>query len=686
MKRIFVFCMGCYMALPAFSQSARKVLFVIADGIPADVLEKIHTPNLDEIARAGKYMRAHVGGDKGTYSETPTISAVGYNSLLTGTWVNKHNVWGNDIKAPDYRYWTIFRVLKTQYPAKKTAIFSSWTDNRTKLIGEGLPETGGFQLDWHYDGYELDTVNFPHDAARSFMHRIDEKVADEAAACVRKEAPDLSWVYLEYTDDMGHLHGDGPDLYSAVEKMDAQVGRIWKAIQYRQQHFKEDWLIIITTDHGRDEETGRDHGGQSPRQRGTWIVMNDPHVNDYARYRTPGIVDIMPTMARWLHLAMPVETEREVDGVPLIGKVSLAKPAVNVIQGKLDLTWQAFEPDGRVKIWVTTTNNFHSGGADDYRLLATVPVAQEHADVRVADMPSSFYKVLLEGPDNCVNVWVSPKGSGENRAAVRQSPAPVPSLLPLGSAWAAVYQQRAAEYEALCFQAYNTAREKLDGMLAAPPAKDRAPSAKDRAPSAGLPASSVLPPAIITDIDETLLDNSPYAVHQALRGETYSDSTWIAWTARVACDTVPGALTFLKYAASRGVAIFYVTNRLTVERTPTLQNLQKWGFPDADTQHLTLLDPGSNSSKETRREAVRDHYAVLMLLGDNLSDFSPVFDHQSWAARKERVESGAALFGGTFIVLPNPVYGDWEGALYDNQYPASLSARNQVLLDSLRTY
>lgn len=400
--------MGCYLALPAFSQSARKVLFVIADGIPADVLEKVHTPNLDEIARAGKYMRAHVGGDKGTYSETPTISAVGYNSLLTGTWVNKHNVWGNDIKAPDYHYWTIFRILKALKPDMKTAVFSSWTDNRTKLVGEGLPSTGGLQLDWHYDGYELDTVNFPHDAARSFMHRIDEKVADEAAACVRKEAPDLSWVYLEYTDDMGHLHGDGPDFYGAVEKMDAQVGRIWKAIQYRQQHYKEDWLIIITTDHGRDEETGQDHGGQSPRQRGTWIVMNDPHLNDYARYSTPGIVDIMPTMARWLHLTLPAETEREVDGVPLIGKVSLAKPAVNVIQGSLDLTWQAFEPGGMVKIWVASTNNFRSGGADDYRLLATVPVAQEHADVSVKDMPSAFYKILLEGPDNSVNVWVSP--------------------------------------------------------------------------------------------------------------------------------------------------------------------------------------------------------------------------------------------------------------------------------------
>ena len=90
----------------------RKALFVIVDGISADVIEKIAKPNLDAIAREGGYVRAYVGGQKGTYSQTPTISAVGYNSLLTGTWVNQHNVWDNDIKAPNYQYWTIFRFFE----------------------------------------------------------------------------------------------------------------------------------------------------------------------------------------------------------------------------------------------------------------------------------------------------------------------------------------------------------------------------------------------------------------------------------------------------------------------------------------------------------------------------------------------------------------------------------------------
>ena len=121
------FLLACLaiLVVSAKANPIRKVVFVIADGIPADVIERIKTPNIDKIIHAGRYMRAHVGGDKGTYSETPTISAVGYNSLLTGTWVNKHNVWDNDIKAPDYNYPTIFRLLKDQYPAKKIGVYSS---------------------------------------------------------------------------------------------------------------------------------------------------------------------------------------------------------------------------------------------------------------------------------------------------------------------------------------------------------------------------------------------------------------------------------------------------------------------------------------------------------------------------------------------------------------------------------
>src|SRR5690625_5449878 len=92
------------------------------DGISDDVIKEVETPHLDDIASEGAFLHAYVGGEPGTYSETPTISAVGYNSLLTGTWVNKHNVWGNAIHDPNYNYWTLFRLLKDR---KSTRLNSS---------------------------------------------------------------------------------------------------------------------------------------------------------------------------------------------------------------------------------------------------------------------------------------------------------------------------------------------------------------------------------------------------------------------------------------------------------------------------------------------------------------------------------------------------------------------------------
>ena len=311
---------------------------------------------------AGGFAKALVGGEKGGYSETPTISAVGYNSVLTGVWVNKHNVWDNDIAAPNYNYPTIFRLLKTQSPQKKIGIFSSWQDNRTKLVGDKMAETGSIPFDYKFDGLELDTINYPHDEKREFMHRIDEKVVDEAEQALREHAPDLSWVYLEYTDDMGHMYGDSPEFYKAISYMDAQVGRIWNAIEYRQQNFNEDWLLIVTTDHGRDSVTGRDHGGQSAREKAGWILTNAKDLNERFTAQQASIVDIMPTIARFMAINIPLDDAREVDGVPLIGKLSLVDPSADVSNQQATIRWKNSEKKGKVKIWGATANNRKTGG------------------------------------------------------------------------------------------------------------------------------------------------------------------------------------------------------------------------------------------------------------------------------------------------------------------------------------
>lgn len=301
---------GCTVQPPA---TTPKAVFVVVDGIPADVIESTATPNLDEVIAEGGYTRAWLGGAVGEASESPTVSAVGYMSLITGTWANKHNVWDNDVEEPDYRYWDIFRIAKEHDPALTTAVFSTWLDNRTKLVGDGLPAAGGAKIDIHADGYELDTGRFPPDDRGDYIREIDALVVEEAAKSIRETGPDLSWIYLQHTDDVAHNYGDSPEFTAAVERMDRRVGAIWTAMKSRRASRDEDWLLVVTTDHGRDAETGREHGGQSGRERTIWIATNSDRLNEHF-YRTPAVVDVLPSLVVHLELDMPEAVRRELDG------------------------------------------------------------------------------------------------------------------------------------------------------------------------------------------------------------------------------------------------------------------------------------------------------------------------------------------------------------------------------------
>lgn len=157
-------CLSCLLLLFCLCSAqakTRKAVYIVLDGIPADYIERVRPTHIFDIARQGGYARAYTGGEVGGYSQTPTISAIGYMNILTGTWMNKHRVNGNSNLKPNYNYWSIFRLAKAQKKPCKTALFSSWTDNRTVLIGAGKPETGNLAVDYVYDGYELDEARFP---------------------------------------------------------------------------------------------------------------------------------------------------------------------------------------------------------------------------------------------------------------------------------------------------------------------------------------------------------------------------------------------------------------------------------------------------------------------------------------------------------------------------------------------
>lgn len=293
--------------------SVPKTLFVVMDGIPADVIERVATPNLDQITAGGGFGRAYVGGEIGGASESPTISAVGYQSLLTGTWANKHQVFDNDAASPNYAYWDIFRMAKAHSPGLLTALFSTWEDNRTKLIGDGLAAAGGHKLDYYLDGLEHDVERFPEDRAATNIKAIDGYLAEQAAEYLLAKGPDLSWVYFQYTDDVGHRVGDSPEMDAAVSFTDGLVGQLWASIKARQKTFDEDWLVVITTDHGRDASNGKGHGGQSERERSTWIATNSGCLADRF-YDTPAIVDIVPSILAHMHIKVPDPIQEALDG------------------------------------------------------------------------------------------------------------------------------------------------------------------------------------------------------------------------------------------------------------------------------------------------------------------------------------------------------------------------------------
>tara|TARA_B100000212_G_scaffold74076_1_gene52266 strand:+ start:150 stop:1139 length:990 start_codon:yes stop_codon:yes gene_type:complete len=294
-----------------------KAVFVIVDGIPADVVERVPTPTIDAIAAEGGYGRATVGGPIGEPGETPTISAPGYMSLITGTWANKHNVYENYGISPDYRYWNLFRLVRSEKPELQLAIFSTWTDNRKILLGEGLAEGGNWRFDMAVDGLETDEVRFPRRPLDAHIADIDNAVSREAARLIASEGPDLSWVYLQYTDDVAHKYGESVEFERAVVQMDKFVNAIWRGVLARQEAHDEDWLVIVTTDHGRDAVTGRTHGAQSKRERTIWMATNSQRLTpDF--YAMPEIVDIYPSIATHLGITIPEKVARNLDGASFI--------------------------------------------------------------------------------------------------------------------------------------------------------------------------------------------------------------------------------------------------------------------------------------------------------------------------------------------------------------------------------
>ncbi|UII33078.1 5'-nucleotidase, lipoprotein e(P4) family [Fulvivirga ulvae] len=224
-----------------------------------------------------------------------------------------------------------------------------------------------------------------------------------------------------------------------------------------------------------------------------------------------------------------------------------------------------------------------------------------------------------------------------------------------------LWYQKSAEMVAAYLQAYKYAEMLVDSKLKT--------------------IRSRLPLAVVLDIDETVLDNSPYEAQLIEKGKTYESATWKLWTDEARAKALPGALEFVNFAKEKGVEIFYISNRKTDELESTIENLKKYRFPDADEKHVILKS--STSDKTARRGKVSSTHTILVFVGDNLTDYSELYADRGSDMGKELVLKNKEELLYNFVILPNPMYGEWEGAIYNNDYSISnelkLQKRQQVL-------
>jgi 5'-nucleotidase (lipoprotein e(P4) family) len=220
---------------------------------------------------------------------------------------------------------------------------------------------------------------------------------------------------------------------------------------------------------------------------------------------------------------------------------------------------------------------------------------------------------------------------------------------------AVLYQQVAAEYRAASLQSFAQAKLALEKNIA-----DKSVTAAEEQSG----NFQQLPPAVVVDVDETMLDNSAYQARLIKDGGMFADDTWTAWVNEAQAPEVPGAIAFSQFAAAKGVRVMYLSNRDVKSTEITRVNLDKVGFADAKGVDNFFFRDKANGfdTKGSRRAEIAKKYRIIMLIGDNLGDFTEQYK-QSSAQRSQLIDDTAAWWGSRWIMLPNPSYGSWEQAL-----------------------
>ena len=241
----------------------------------------------------------------------------------------------------------------------------------------------------------------------------------------------------------------------------------------------------------------------------------------------------------------------------------------------------------------------------------------------------------------------------------------------LGVLWA----QASAEWNMAAEQAFYLAKLNMEQAL------------KDPTWTAALEQTKSfqnLPPAVIVDVDETVLDNSPLAARLILAGKEYDPKLWLEWIKESSAAPMPGAVSFIRFAQEKGVAVFYVTNRKV--KNETVGNIKKVIDPDVKPDQVLCREerPEWGSDKTSRRAFIAARFRILLLIGDDYNDFA-FLGKSSPEERIGKAVKQKKYWGKKWILISNPVHGSWKTALYGHNYSLTGEEKLKRKYQLLRT-
>lgn len=261
----------------------------------------------------------------------------------------------------------------------------------------------------------------------------------------------------------------------------------------------------------------------------------------------------------------------------------------------------------------------------------------------------------------CLVIVVFVGGCHHKKKTQPPEPAQKPVLATHERLHSTLWMQTSVEYRLICEAAYRQARSALDVALA------------DKNWTASLEQESgyqTLPPAVVLDLDETVIDNSPFQGQLVKTQSGYSNTTWQRWSQKAAAIAIPGAVDFLDYARAKGVETIFVTNRIAIEQFATLRNLRTLGIHVTPDKLLCKGEKGHpdwTSDKTSRRAFLAKKYRILLLVGDDLNDFVASRGMTS-KERNVLYDRHRNRIGRHWILLPNPVYGSWEASVMGGKF------------------